>query len=122
MRAHNYFQCLKFSKFFVRFVMLLILAPALFDLIIAHHIKKQGYSRVASAIDCIDYVTGIAYGAAHSIQISKIRKLSMLYIFLAQVRFRINIIANLKCWGGKGCFIAVLSFLVRYMYVSIISV
>ena len=36
----SYFQCLKFSKFFVCFVMLLI-APALFDLIIAHHIKKQ---------------------------------------------------------------------------------
>ena len=37
----SYFQCLKFSKFFVRLVMLFI-APALFDLIIAHHIKKQG--------------------------------------------------------------------------------
>ena len=36
----SYFQCIKFSKFFVRFVMLLI-APALFDLIIAHYIKKQ---------------------------------------------------------------------------------
>ena len=41
----SYFQCINISKFFVRFIMLLK-APGLFDLIIAHYIKKQGYSRV----------------------------------------------------------------------------
>ena len=53
----SYFQCIKFSKFFVRFVMLLI-APALFDLIIAHYIKKQEFSRSSNAkwIQDTDYI------------------------------------------------------------------
>ena len=53
----SYFQCIKFSKFFVRFVMLLI-APTLFNLIIAHCIKKQGYSRSSNAkwIQDTDYI------------------------------------------------------------------
>ena len=45
MSESSYFQCIKFSKFFVRFVKLLI-APAPFDLIIAHYLIKQGYSGV----------------------------------------------------------------------------
>ena len=53
----SYFQCIKFSKFFVRFNMLLI-APALFDLIIAYYIKKEGYSRLTNAkwIQDTDYI------------------------------------------------------------------
>ena len=36
---NSYFQCQKFSKLFVRFVMLLV-TPAKFDLIIAHYLQK----------------------------------------------------------------------------------
>ena len=45
MCESSHFQCIKFSKFSVRFVMLLI-APAPSDLIIAHYLMKQGYSGV----------------------------------------------------------------------------
>ena len=43
----SYFPCLKCSKYFVHLVMLLK-APAPFNLIIAHYLKKQGYARVTN--------------------------------------------------------------------------
>ena len=51
----SYFQCIKFSKFFVRFVMLLI-APAPFDLIITHYNYKEARIFKVKWIQDTDYM------------------------------------------------------------------
>ena len=47
--------------------MVLVIAPALFDLIIAHFLKKQGYSRVTNAAEWIQYTAYMLQDKIHQL-------------------------------------------------------
>ena len=74
----SYFQCIKFSKFFVRFVMLLI-APALFDLIIAYYNYKE--ARIFNYTKWIQDTDYILQGKIHQLEYFIFGRLNVAILF-----------------------------------------